>query len=158
MVKFASRFFTHTGCPTRGVFKLRYDIDTGAEELVRVGTENFQAFIQASRDSCDINTVIARVRAGEANLLNQVSGLYGDFTGIPTTVQEIMQTRIDARRMFDNLPKDRKDKFESFEDFCANAGTVKWLEQLGFDMSEFMEAEKSDGDKNEKESDVNAAS
>lgn len=153
MVKFASgRFFTHTGSPTRGVFKLYYDIETGAEELCRCGTENFQAIIQASRDSCDINTVIARVRAGEANVLNQVKGIYGDFTGVPQTIQEIMQTRIDARRMYDNLPEDRKAKFESFEAFCAQAGTVSWLEQLGFDMSEFKEK------KEEKESDGNAAS
>lgn len=132
MVKFAKRFFTHSGSSTRGVFKLSFDINTGAEELIRVGTENWDSFIQASKDSCDIHKVIARVRNGETQLLNQRDGMYGDFSQMPTTIHDLIALRRNAEALFDSLPEDRKKNFDSFDDFCKNAGTLSWLKQLGY--------------------------
>ena len=71
------RYYTHSGSPIRPVFKLGVDPDTGAEELYCVGKEDFQEMIDASAESCDLNIIIARVNAGETELLNHRNLLSG---------------------------------------------------------------------------------
>ena len=137
------RYYTHSGSPIRPVFKLGVDPDTGAEELYCVGKEDFQEMIDASAESCDLNIIIARVNAGETELLNQRAGFYGDVSKMPMTLQEIMQTRIDARQMYNNLPDEQK-KAMDFETFMKDAGSVDWLKNLGFKFEEVKEEVKTD--------------
>lgn len=139
------RYFTNHGSPIRTVFKLGIDKETGAEELVIVGTENIQDFIDAAAESCDLKVIIARVRVGELELMNQRQGMYGDFTGMPQTLQEIMQTRIDAKYMYDNLPEDTKKKLD-FDMFMKDAGSKEWLEGLGFKFDDIKEEVTKDAD------------
>lgn len=130
-----ARFYTNPGKADRVVFQLGIDSKTGAEELFSVGKENMQEFYDASADSCDLHTIIARVRNGEIDLLNARPAAYGDFTNVPMTMQDILNTRIDARRMYDNLPLETKNKMD-FEEFMRDAGSREWLEALGFRMDE----------------------
>ncbi len=134
------RYYTNSGKPVRTVFKLGIDEDTGAEELYAIGEENFQEFIDAAADSCDLNTIIARVRNGEMELLNARPGFYGDVSNMPQTLQEMLQTRIDARKMYDNLPSDQREKMD-FESFMKDAGSVDWLKNLGFKFNEEVKEE-----------------
>ena len=132
-----ARFYTNPGKPERVVFQLGIDPQTGAEELFAVGKENMQEFYDASADSCDLHTIIARVRQGEIDLLNVRSSSYGDFINIPMTMQDILNNRIDAKRMYDNLPLETRNKMD-FEEFMRDAGSREWLEALGFRMDEIV--------------------
>lgn len=139
------RYYTKNGSPIRVVLKLGIDSKSGAEEVFPVGTENIQDFIDAAAPSCDLNVIIARVRAGELDLMQQAQGMYGDFTGMPQTLQEIMQTRIDAKYMYDNLPDETKKKLD-FDSFMKDAGSKEWLEGLGFKFEEVKEGVSDDAD------------
>lgn len=139
------RYFTECGSPYRTVLKLGFDKETGAEEIFPVGVENFQEIIEAAAPSCDLNVIIARVRAGELDLLQANKGMYGDFTNMPMTLQEIMQNRIDAKYMYDNLPDETKKKLD-FESFMKDAGSKEWLEGLGFKFDEVKEEVKKDAE------------
>lgn len=135
------RFYTEHGSPERAVYKLAVDPATGAQELYAIGKENFQELIDASAESCDLNVIIARVHAGEVDLLSQSNGFYGDVSEMPQTFQEILQTRIDARVMYNNLPLDVQKNMD-FDSFLKDAGSVEWLKGLGFKFDEVKEEVK----------------
>lgn len=135
------RYYTESGCPERAVYKLAVDPATGAQELYAIGKENFQELIDASAESCDLNVIIARVHAGEFDLLNKAPGYYGDVSNMPQTLQEILQTRIDARVMYNNLPVDVQKNMD-FESFMKDAGSVDWLKGLGFKFDDVKEEVK----------------
>lgn len=99
--------------------------------MKETGKENYDEFIQSFAPSCDITVIAARVAAGEVELLNKRPGFFGDVSDMPQTLAEILQTRIDAKRMFDNLDSSVQEKFGSFDEFCENAGDLIWLEKLG---------------------------
>ena len=138
------RYNTCPGDRIRPVFKLGIDKETGCEEVYLVGHEDFQDMIDAAAPSCDLNVIIARIRAGEVDLLNSRPGFYGDVTQMPQTLQELMQTRIDARYMYDNLPEEVRSKID-FEAFMKDAGSQSWLEGLGYTF-EFENEVKEDAD------------
>lgn len=129
--KEVKRWFTKSGSGIRPVYNLVIDVRTGAEELKETGKENYDDFIQSFAPSCDITVIAARVAAGEVELLNKRPGFFGDVSEMPQTLAEILQTRIDAKRIFDNLAPEVKEKFGSLDEFCENAGDFPWLEKLG---------------------------
>lgn len=137
----AKRWFTKSGSGTRPVYNLVIDVRTGAEELKVTGKEDYDQFIQSFAPSCDIAVIAARVAAGEVELLNKRPGVFMDTTGMPQTLAEVLQTRIDAKRIYDNLDQSVREKFDSFEDFCEGAGDFPWLEKLGvkFDLDKAVE-------------------
>lgn len=139
-----ARFYTHPGSPIRPSFQLGLDPSTGAEELFCVGFENFQVFIQSAAPSCDLQVIITRIRNGELALLNSRPGFYGDVTQMPTTFQELMQTKLDAQKMYDGLPEDVRKKMD-FSEFLSSAGTRGWYENLGFKF-DVKEGELKDAD------------
>lgn len=140
------RYYCRSGSPVRMTFKLGIDTKTGAEELFVTGFENFQKMIDDAAESCDLNVIITRVRNGELDLLSKNKGMYGDFTNMPQTLQELMQTRIDAKYMYENLSSDVK-KNMSFDDFMKDAGSKDWLKNLGFNVDEVKEEVTQDADK-----------
>lgn len=147
MIRFAKgRFYTHTGSPFRNVYKLRVSDKTGAEELVKVGKEDFQEYIDSFVDSTDIHAIIARVNAGEIDLLNKSMATYGDFRNIPKTKAEAMQQLIDSKHIWDSLSDKQRSEFDGFSDFAEHAGEEVWLKKLGFDVSEEEKEVKSDAE------------
>lgn len=88
--------------------------------------------IQSYADSCDINTIMARYRNGETDVLQQVQGTYGDFSNIPTNYAELMNAKLEAERLFMSLAADVREKYNnSVEQFMAEIGTKEGLEKLG---------------------------
>lgn len=134
MIKFAKRFIRPSGSPFRNVYKLKISAVTGAEELEKAGVENWQEFIDASVGSCDLAAIIARVNAGEVDLLTKTMGEYGDFRKIPTNPAEVMQMRIDAKKVFDSLTSEQRSNFNSFDEFAGSAGSEDWIKKLGYEI------------------------
>lgn len=132
MIRKCQRFFTCSGSPYREIYKEVFVKERNCFEPQVVGKENFQAYIQSFESSCDLAVIAQRVANGELGLLNSRPGMYGDFTQAPTTLAEVLQTRIDAKNMFENLPEDVRKKFGDLDTFLEGAGSIEWLKTLGF--------------------------
>lgn len=142
MIRFQrERIYNVSGSPDRCVYMLKFSRETNADELVCIGKEPWQEMIDAAAPSCDIETLIVRVRNGELDALNQKQGVYGDFRDVPKSRAELLQTAIDARYMFNNLTEDQKKAFGSFNEFLENAGSPEWLKTLGVDVQVSAEPE-----------------
>lgn len=132
MIRFQrKRIYNNPGSIYRIKYALKYSSKTNADELVPIGKEPWQEMIDAAAASCDISTIMQRVKNGEVNLLRQREAVYGDFTEMPMDKQAMLQNAIDARYFWNNLPEDQKKNFGSFSDFLEDAGSVKWLQNLG---------------------------
>lgn len=114
----------------------------GTIDLVESGKINIAEQINSYRDQTDISVILARVNAGDTSVLNQVQGVFGDFTSMPRTYAEFLQLQIDAHNMFDKLTPDERSRFgNDFNQFFAQAGSPEWLEKFGVSVSASEEKE-----------------
>lgn len=113
-------------------------LPNGEVDLVPFGKEDLYAQIQSHRDSCDIHVLIARYNNGDVEALQRVQGQYGDFTVMPKTYAELLQSIIDGKRMFDGLPVDTRARFDhSFEQFMMSMDNMPgFLEKLGIEFEQ----------------------
>lgn len=132
MIKFVKeRFFNNPGSSIRNVYKLKHSIVTNADELVKVGKENWQEYIQSYRDGCDLGVIQKRIMNGDIGLLNEKQGFYGDVSNAPDSLQEALNAKIVLEQTFDNLPEEAKNKFGSVYNFLDSAGSEEWFKTLG---------------------------
>lgn len=126
-----SAFYSPTGNGTIEEYQLKFDKETGAEILVKIGVRNTHEEIQSFRESCNITNIIERFMNGEIDLLHSVNGVYGDFTSAPTSYAEYFQKVKEAEKIFDQLPDDIKDKFDnSAEKFFLEFGTESFNDKV----------------------------
>lgn len=103
----------------------------GMWHLEKTGEHDIYLDIQSFADSCDINILMARYRNGETDVLQQVQGTYGDFSGIPKNYADLMNAKITAERLFMSLRADVREKYgNSVEQFMAEIGTKEGYEKL----------------------------
>lgn len=104
----------------------------GRKNLEKVGETNVYEKIQADKDSCDINKIIARFVAGDTSALDRVKGMYMDTTDFPENYAEFLQRQQDANKLFDRLPLDTKEAFNnSADEFWSQFGSESWANKLG---------------------------
>lgn len=132
MVRFLKKFVASvSGEPIRIIYSPAVNKD-GSISIVASGKEDFQAYIQSFLPSTDIAYIMASVSAGDFSVLNRLSGAYGDFTKVPKTYAEFLQLQIDAKKTFDKLPVEVKQKFDNdVNKFMVNAGENDWFDKLG---------------------------
>lgn len=93
----------------------------GKKELQQTGTTNLYEKIQASKEQTLIYNVLERYNNGELDVLNKSTGMYGDFTNLPTSLAEAQQKIIDAENTFNTLPLEvRKEFNHSVTEFLAS--------------------------------------
>lgn len=111
--------------------------DNGEIALIPSGVEDLYASIQSHKDSCDIHVLLARYQNGDIEALSQRQGVYGDFTEMPKTYMELLNTVISGRSYFDSLPVETREKFDhSFEKFMMSMDNMEQFAKLmGFDDS-----------------------
>lgn len=110
--------------------------DNGEITLIPSGVEDLYASIQSHKDSCDIHVLLARYQNGDVEALSQRQGVYGDFTEMPKTYMELLNTVISGRSYFDSLPVETREKFDhSFEKFMMSMDNMEQFAKLmGFDV------------------------
>lgn len=108
-------------------------LDDGTIDLVPSGTEDLYAAIQSHKDSCDIHVLLARYRNGDVDALSRAQGAYGDFTHMPTTYAELLNSMIAGESYFNSLPVETRAKFgHSFEQFMLSMDDMPgFLDKLG---------------------------
>ena len=124
-------FVSESGSGIKELFRGKLDRDTGMIELVPDGKKNLYAEIQSYKDSCDINKIVERYAAGEIDILNQIQGVYGDFSAAPTDLAESYRISRDLEYQFDRLPIEIKEKFDNnFYVWLKSVGSNDWLRAM----------------------------
>lgn len=125
------RFINNPGSPLKPVFS-RKVYEDGSSELVQIGLENVQDYIQSFEPSSTVSALVARFTSGDTTALNTNTPLYGDFTEAPKTLMEMQQKIIDGQRLFDSLPVDVKAKFDNdINKFLAGSVDPDFMFKLG---------------------------
>lgn len=128
----ANEFVTVTGSGEKQLYRGVLDRDTGMIELVDNGVKNLYAEIQSYKDMCDINKIVARYMEGEIDILNQVQGVYGDFSASPMDLADALQQAYEAEQQFNRLPVEIKQKFDNNWHIWLNSfGSEDWLRNMG---------------------------
>lgn len=137
------RVIQNTGSPIRKTFGSRIN-SSGARELYETGSVNIYDEIQSHKDSVDINVILSRYTNGDLSALNRVQGVYGDFTNMPKTYAEMLNTVNAARYDFERLPLEIREKFDhnfekymvemdNFPEWCNKMGIVQTAETVDCD-------------------------
>lgn len=131
------RVIENSGSPVRVLYTSKV-ADDGNIELIPSGTENLYDFIQSHRDSVDIHVILQRFVNGDSAALSRVQGNYGDFTNLPSTYAELLNTMIAGENYFNSLPLETRAKFDhSFEKFMVSMDNMpEFIQRLGFEVKE----------------------
>lgn len=105
-----------------------YVLDEDTGKLVFAGKENIYEDIQSFKDSTDIGIILKQMEVGDDSRLHARKGTYLDVTNIPKNASELHKSSIYARASYNNLPKELRDKFGSFDEFIdADSNTVRTI-------------------------------
>lgn len=123
-------FYSNPGSPIKVVYSPKIN-DDGTFDLVETGKENVQEFIDSFAEETCMAYIIKKCEMGDTSVLSRTQGTYGDFTEIPKTYRDLLQTVIDGRSYFESLPLDVREKFgHSFEQWFAQIGSKEWFEVM----------------------------
>lgn len=98
-------------------FKLAYDGD-GRKYLKECGDTDLQAQIDSYEPSVNLQNIIARFQAGDVGVLERANAFYADATEIPVKLQDVLNMNMEAKRVFDGMPKEVRELYgNSYVDF-----------------------------------------
>lgn len=116
------RVFSEHGSPIKIKYAPRID-ENGVLQLEEVGKENLDDYIQSFAESCDIHVIMSRYANGETDVLSKVQGTYGDFTGMPISLADMLNRVIAGENAFNQLPANVKKLFNnSFTEYAVATG------------------------------------
>lgn len=120
------------GSPMKEDYVATLDKD-GFIQLEKVGEYSLYDEIQSHSDSCDINLLYKRYVAGETDVLARTQGMYGDFTTMPKTYADMLNSVMAGERFFNALPIDIKNQFgNNFSHWMATLETDDWYKKMGY--------------------------
>lgn len=125
--------YEHTGSPVKTLYAPVFSQE-GVMDLKEIGKHDLYQEIQSHRDSVDIHVLLSMYNNGDPGALSRIQGAYGDFTKMPTTFAEALNTMIAAEQYFNGLPVDVRAKFgHDFHQFIATMDTPDWTTRMGLD-------------------------
>lgn len=127
------RTISNVGDRIKQLYEARVD-NNGTIDLVEAGSENLYDYIQSFKESCDINTIVKRFASGDTDVLARRQATYGDFTQLPGTYAELLNTVIQGENYFNSLPLETRAKFNhSFREWMASMDNMQeFVEKMGF--------------------------
>lgn len=104
----------------------------GKRKLILDDAKPIYEMIQAHREETEIERIVKRAMQGDMSVLNAVAGQYIDVSGAPKSLAEAQQVIINAKRDFEKLDPEVRQKFDNnVEIFIAEAGSKDWLDKMG---------------------------
>lgn len=101
-------------------------------DLKEIGKHDLYAEIQSHKDSVDIHVLLSMYNNGDPGALTRIQGAYGDFTRMPSTFAEALNTMIAAEQYFNGLPVDVRAQFgHDFHQFIASMDSPDWAARMG---------------------------
>lgn len=123
--------------------------DTGHKVLKCVGETNRYQKIQAHKEECLIENILAKATM-DPSILNQRNGQYFDATEMPKTLAEAQNKILEVKQEFEKLPVEVREKFgHSPERYVQLYGTKEWGEAVGLIQAKVEEAETKEETKKE---------
>lgn len=115
-MRFPTKYDEHlrVHCENGERMRIEYQLvigENGTEELKPTGMHDLYEEIQSHADSVDLGLIMARYAAGDSDALEKVQGFYGDISGMPMKLQDVMNINIRGKELFDSLPQKYKDLF-----------------------------------------------
>lgn len=109
----------------------------GSFDLLESGSTDLYAEIQSHKDSVDIHVLLQRFAEGDKSALSRVQAVYGDFTEIPTTYAELLNSVIQGEAYFASLPLETRAAFNhDFRQWMAGMDDMPgWLSRMGIQVS-----------------------
>lgn len=125
------RLIAEPGCPVKQLYQPMYR-DDGTWILVESGVHDLYAEIQSHAGSVDIHEILRRFAQGDVGALERIQGAYGDFTQMPTTFAEALNTMLAAEQYFLGLPVETRAQFNhDYRQFIAAFDSPESLARLG---------------------------
>lgn len=125
----------HFCCPgsdEKLIYAMQLQAD-GSYDLEIVGKESWHELIQSHFESCNIDSILERYKAGDIEAFNKLPGQYGDFSDMPDSPFEIYRQIRNAENEFNHLPVDIKEKFDhSYDRFVSMMGSEAWFDYMGY--------------------------
>ncbi|ALS03449.1 VP3 [Gokushovirus WZ-2015a] len=108
----------------------------GNFELQVSGKEDLYASIQSHAESVDIHVILERFARGDISALSKVQGTFGDFTSVPKTYAELLNSVIQGEQYFLSLPVETRAKFDhDFHKWMISMDNMPdWLSKMGIDI------------------------
>lgn len=138
-MKFRSQYDPHSrvlqepGSQVKTLYGPVFD-KQGHMSLEEIGHENIYDYIQSHADSVDIHVILKQFEAGDPSVLSRVQGAYGDFTQMPKTFAEALNTMIAAEQYFNSLPVETRAQFgHNFNQFIASMDAPDFTSRMGID-------------------------
>lgn len=115
--------------------KAKLSVGPNGEQIAEPGdVVDLQAYIQASKASTDMASIIARYNAGDESVLNVTpNGFYGDVSIIPSTVndfEKINKLGEIAADKFAALPKEVQEAFGNDSNAFLNAIMANKVDEI----------------------------
>lgn len=96
----------------------------GVLDLVEDEPTDLYAQIQTHRDSCDINLIVQRFKAGDDSVLDRRKGFFADVSELPDSYAGFLNIHQQACDIFDTLSIDDRAKFDNdVNKFIASFGS-----------------------------------
>lgn len=140
-MKFRSQYDPHdpvyqpAGSPIKTLYGPVFD-KQGHMSLEEIGQENVYDYIQSHADSVDIHVILKQFESGDASVLSRVQGAYGDFTQMPKTFAEALNTMIAAEQYFMSLPVETRAQFgHNFNQFIASMDAPDFTTRMGINVA-----------------------
>lgn len=125
------RVYQPPGSPVRILYSPIFDRN-GVWHLEETGKENLYDYIQSHADSVDIHVILKQFASGDVSVLSRVQGAYGDFTNMPKTFADALNTMIAAEQYFLSLPVDVRSQFgHNFNQFIASMDSPDFTTKMG---------------------------
>lgn len=121
--------------PTGEKYQMEHEakmLENGKRILTKTVKKNIYEMIQASREQTEIDRIVRRAMEGDPSVLSYMNGVYADLTDAPTSLAQAQQIMINAKREYENLPLDVKEKFHNnYEEYIAEVGSKGWFDKMG---------------------------
>ncbi|UPW40957.1 internal scaffolding protein [Sigmofec virus UA08Rod_5936] len=125
------RVYQEPGSPIKTLYAPVFD-KQGRMSLEVSGQENLYDYIQSHADSVDIHVILKQFQNGDPSVLSRVQGAYGDFTQMPKTFAEALNTMIAAEQYFNSLPVETRAQFgHNFNQFIASMDAPDFTSRMG---------------------------
>ena len=98
--------------PNVPVYRQRINNDGQFEVYIEKYT-NVYDYIQQSLEDTKIEVIMQKYAAGNIDILNQVNGMYGDFSSLPKSLADAQNMIINAKDKFNELPLEIREKYDN---------------------------------------------
>lgn len=125
-------FVSNPGNPLKEIKHGELQVD-GSIKLVVDRIENTDETIQSFAESTMIENIMARIAAGQTELLNQKQGFFMDTIGLPQNMADVLNLVIRGKETFEKLPVEIKERFDNdFNKWFIAMDKADFFEKSGF--------------------------